>query len=107
MTGASMKRSPMRRTKGINRQSSKGKQNREDWKKRRDEKLRVSPSCEGKGVIEGECWGWLTVHHKMPRSMGGTQHDDSPLVTLCIRHHDWVESHREWAKENGWLLRKT
>lgn len=103
-TGASMKRSPLQRNNGLKRQSKKGKDRRDDWVERRDEQLRVRPKCEANWGTP--CWGPITVHHRLPRGMGGTAHDESPLVTLCSGHHGYVEEHREWAREHGWLIKK-
>lgn len=53
-------------------------------------------------------------HHRKPRKMGGANRADanrlSNIVTLCGSAttpggcHQWVETHRDEAREAGWLL---
>lgn len=54
-----------------------------------------------------------SVHHRKARGMGGTRDprssDPRNLILLCgtgtTGCHDWVESHRDAARDAGWLLR--
>ena len=54
-----------------------------------------------------------SLHHRRPRMMGGTRDprssDPRNLVAVCgsgtTGCHGRIESKREWALENGWLLR--
>jgi len=52
------------------------------------------------------------IHHRRPRGMGGSQDEGGPenLMALCgsgtMGCHGWIESHREEAHEQGWLLGK-
>lgn len=50
----------------------------------------------------------LACHHRLPRRMGGTSRDlighPANGVLLCRVCHDWVESHRQCALEQGLLL---
>lgn len=54
----------------------------------------------------------LNLHHRTPRGMGGTRDplSASPanLVTLCgsgtTGCHGWVESHRDQAVSEGWIV---
>lgn len=54
-----------------------------------------------------------SIHHRLPRRMGGTKNplsnDTRNLITLCgtgtTGCHGWVESHREEALAQGWLIR--
>lgn len=66
----------------------------------------------GTGLLfEDRGFGW-SVHHRSPRGMGGSKapHVNRPanLVTLCgsgvTGCHGWVESHREQATTDGWLV---
>lgn len=56
------------------------------------------------------CWQdeGLHTHHRRPRGMGGSTWPGinlpSNLITLCPKHHAWVESHREWAIKWGFLV---
>lgn len=55
-----------------------------------------------------------SVHHRMPRGMGGTRNPEvnlpANLLLLCgsgtTGCHGWLESHREKAKEWGYLIRR-
>lgn len=55
-----------------------------------------------------------SVHHRIPRGMGGTSDDVvntvAALVLLCgsgtTGCHGWVESHRMEAYATGWLIRR-
>lgn len=51
----------------------------------------------------------LQIHHRCPRRMGGSSdpriNDPRNLVSLCTSCHDWIESHRDLARDQGWLLR--
>ena len=93
-----MKRSPLKR------QSAKGALRASAWQKRKQAWLRLHPHCEGLNVLPRGCWGPQDVHHKQARGSGGGE-DDSPLVTLCRLHHQYVEEHREEARSLGFLLR--
>ena len=85
---------------------------KQDWRKRKAEQLKSEPECALRDKGLGDCWnpresnGKNDANHVVPRGAGGTSHDDSPLVTLCRKHHDYIEEHREWARENGYLARR-
>jgi hypothetical protein len=76
------------------------------WRKRKAEQLVKEPECVLKGLDYGPCWGPIDVHHAQPRGAGGTSHDDSPLFTLCRKHHDYIEEHRELGRSLGLLGRR-
>lgn len=51
-----------------------------------------------------------TIHHRRPRGMGGTRREatnyaDNGLAACGACHHI-VETRREWAYENGFLVRQ-
>jgi 5-methylcytosine-specific restriction protein A len=54
-----------------------------DWRRRRAEVLRETPSCQVCGRLATD------VHHVARRSQAG---DDGPLVALCHRCHSSVTS---------------
>lgn len=93
-----------RPTKPMAAVSAKGKAAREDWHERRDAHLAENPTCVLATL--SPCFGRLDVHHIEPRGMGGSRQDTSPLATLCRKHHDHVETHREEARQRGLLIRK-
>mgnify|MGYP001614377403 CR=1 FL=1 len=78
---------------------------RDEWAERRDAHLKAHPKCEMPDGY-GEHWGPIDANHLFPRGMGGTRKDDSPLISLCRKHHAWAESYREKAREMGMLLRR-
>ena len=61
--------------------------------------------CEICGNVMAE-----QIHHRRPRGMGGSRQDDtnSPanLLHICAPCHARIESHRNWALVNGWLLQQ-
>jgi hypothetical protein len=76
------------------------------WKRDKAAQLVKEPECALKGLDYGPCWGPIDVHHAQPRGAGGTSHDDSPLFTLCRKHHDYIEEHRELGRLLGLLGRR-
>jgi 5-methylcytosine-specific restriction protein A len=48
------------------------------------------------------------IHHRQPRGMGGTRDPKlnmpENLVFLCGDCHRWCESHRNEARDTGWLV---
>lgn len=77
-----------------------------DWPKVRDAHLRKSPRCEHPELGGEKCNGGIQVHHVTPRSSGGTRGAHGPLITLCLGHHAFVESHRGMARQLGIILRR-
>ncbi|MFZ1363077.1 MAG: hypothetical protein WAS05_09150 [Candidatus Nanopelagicales bacterium] len=84
---------------------------------RKDEKENrqiVKDRSEGKCErCNADLYGQLaSIHHRKPRQMGGTSvflHTIQNMVVLCgsgtTGCHGWVESNRDMAREQGWLLR--
>lgn len=72
-------------------------------------KLRAGGRCErcaGPVPTDAE------VHHRIPRGMGGSRNDPrinlaSNLVVLCGKCHRWIESYRDAARADGWLVLRT
>jgi hypothetical protein len=56
----------------------------------------------------------VSVHHRRPRMMGGSRnellHQPANLILLCgsgtTGCHGWVESNRDKAREQGYLIQK-
>lgn len=50
----------------------------------------------------------LQIHHRRPRGMGGTRRESTNgpagLILLCENCHSWVESHRDLARQRGFLV---
>lgn len=106
-----LKRSPLRRV-AMKRKPARGAA---AWAKRKAAHLAVRPDCALRYRVfwapvpldyPDRCWGPIGVHHIMPRGMGGVREDDSPLVTVCRRHHQYIEEHRAWARRVGLLLKR-
>lgn len=71
----------------------------------------VKSRAEGRCEL---CGGPMIVghfHHRRARGMGGTKRDTSGAASNCLLIHPSchadVESHRQRALDNGWLLRQT
>lgn len=51
-------------------------------------------------------WEPSHIHHRRPRSMGGTSDPNinnvSNLLLLCVPCHEWAESHRDLARAQGY-----
>ena len=79
------------------------------WRRSKSAQLKAEPECALKDLDYGSCWNpgdKNDVNHVQPRGMGGTSYDDSPLVTLCRRHHDLIEENRELGRSLGLLQRR-
>lgn len=69
----------------------------------------------GGGLIRGERGRDWSLHHRLPRGMGGTKTssaiDADYLLVVCgsgtTGCHGWLESHRAEAYRLGYLLRHT
>ena len=100
-----MKRTPMKRTP-MKRSTPKARARIADWRAERDAHLAKEPRCQYPRLGGRACYGHLEVHHTKPRSMGGTRGETGPLVTLCVAHHGYTESHRSEARALGLLVRR-
>jgi len=68
--------------------------------------------CERCYGLEG--LGGVSIHHRRPRMMGGSKkpelHLSANLILLCgsgvTGCHGWVESNRDKAREQGFLIYK-
>lgn len=58
-------------------------------------------------IICGESFQ-LQIHHRRPRGAGGTRRPETNLpgnlVLVCSDHHSWLESHRDTARQSGYLV---
>lgn len=61
------------------------------------------PLCEICGLLRSD-----TAHHRDPRGMGGTRNpaanSAANLILVCDPCHRQLESHRETAYDEGWLV---
>lgn len=49
---------------------------------------------------DGECWGRLEVHHRVPVRDGGEMFDPDNLVVVCRGHHEQIEKQsRDQARQ--------
>lgn len=63
----------------------------------------------------GLAWGTGNAHHRQPRGQGGSKYDyrrslPSNGILLCAAYlgcHEWIETHRQEALLNGWLVPRT
>ncbi len=64
----------------------------------RDQYLREHPKCES-----GFCGQpSVAVHHK--KGIGENLSKVEFFMAVCFDHHAYIETHREWAREQGYLL---
>ena len=76
----------------------RGKQVRE-YNKLKIEYLRENPDCGRCGEPAG------TIHHKKGR-MGELLLNTKYFMPACMPCHDWIESHPNWAKVEGYSLNR-
>jgi 5-methylcytosine-specific restriction protein A len=61
--------------------------------------------CERCGLQRGR-----DHHHRRPRGAGGSKRDDTNVASnagfLCGSCHEWCESHRTDAINEGWLVKQ-
>jgi 5-methylcytosine-specific restriction protein A len=73
--------------------------------------IKERAGIEGDFVRCEKCQFWTQtgeIHHRRPRGAGGSKASDtnkpSNGVWLCRQCHLWVETRRETALEQGWLV---
>lgn len=72
-----------------------------------------------RGVVEARSGGVcercgtnpaVQIHHRRPRSMGGSRRKDTNLpangLSVCVPCHCAIESDRDEALRHGWLVRQ-
>jgi len=98
---------PLRRTGRINPVSARRQQRDAIYEQRRMQvAARARGRCEFIDPEYGRCRTAMTdVHHLAGRG-GPDPHRLANLVGLCRTHHEFIESHRSWAYEHGWLVRR-
>lgn len=72
---------------------------------RREEAFdRAGHRCEVRAL--GCTWTATQTHHRRGRVPidGSDPHDPDLLVAVCLECHTYIEEHREWAYQRGWLL---
>ena len=90
----------------MKRTSARAQKRIRDWQAERDAHLAAHPRCERPQLGGWACYGPLQAHHTRARGMGGTRGETGELVTLCLAHHSYAESHRAEAKRLGLLVRR-
>lgn len=66
--------------------------------------LEAHPYCQFEVCLGTECgvyWG-LDVHHKKGRKK--FLNDPDTLMTVCRRHHNWIEANKREARNRGYIL---
>ncbi len=99
---------PLRRTKRIPAVSKKRKEQNAEYAKLREEFLWHHPQCqvclqEKVKDVQVIVQPSTQVHHANRRS-GKLLLDTRFFVAVCAPHHDKIERHGDWARENGWLV---
>lgn len=104
-----MKRSPLKRTKGIRPRSAKTAAKYVERRKLvaqvldgavcRFKQGQVSPSWK-----VPDCWGALTPHEPLTRARGGSILNPENVIPLCEAHHSWTHDHPSQATQLGLLV---
>lgn len=121
--GCGMKRSPLSRRTPLRReqiQAARDEHETDRHSQRRRQRNTDPPpattalvhtrdgSCVRCGTPGHAAWPPHAQHHRRPRGAGGTRRDSSNspenLILLCARCHAWVESHRNLARADGYLV---
>ena len=67
---------------------------------------RAMQRCE-RCALTSNAYQW---HHRRPRGAGGSKAADTNTAAncllLCVPCHAWIESNREEALHDGWLVRQ-
>ncbi len=103
---ALLRRSPMPRRAVRRGGGARGAAKRAAWAVRSAAARAAHPTCAGRGVLPGACWGPLDTHHLVVRGMGGVAVDDSPLAVLCRTHHERVHLHADEARALGFRIER-
>lgn len=66
--------------------------------------------CEVMAVCQGRAASLWQLHHRRPRGMGSSRRPETNQAAnglhVCADDHRYIESHRELALRNGWLVRQ-
>jgi hypothetical protein len=110
-----MKRSPIKRhtwmkrgKKPIKPRSEKRIEEDEEYHDVVDEIVEERGTrCQFETEAEGRCTRNYDDPHHVLTQARSRRHSDRidkrNIKLLCRAHHDWIETHREWALANGWL----
>ncbi len=95
-----MKRTP------LNKESKTHRQRRLSYLPKKHWWLEKHPGCQffllgGSEIMCGSTF-MVTVHHKMKR--GKFLDDERYFMTCCPKHHAWIHTHSNKARELGYLL---
>jgi len=100
-----MKRTPMKRGKRLNPRSEKLTEAMAEYLPRKAFFLGRHRECQVK--VRGVCKRWsVDVHHKAGRT-GAALLDETTWAAVCRACHDYLETHRDWARERGWIVART
>lgn len=105
-----MKKSPLRRKKGLRKVSAKQKGRLAEYYRKRDEYMAEHPLCEvclelNKSLHPDMlAYPAVDLHHR--RGRGKYLCDERYFCATCRHHHDLIHRHGDWARKNGWLISK-
>lgn len=98
-----MKKSPLRRKKGLRKVSAKQKGRLAEYYRKRDEYMATHPFCE-MHLMAGLKFPAQDLHHK--RGRGKYLCDERYFSSLCRLCHDTIHNNPSWARKTGWLISK-
>lgn len=97
-----MKRTPLKRRKGVNRMSPKRKALNELRRIFVADILTARPWCQAR--IEGICTRRsVDVHEVLTRARGGSITDPDNVLALCRACHHHITVNPAWAVEHGFM----
>lgn len=100
-----MKRNvPLRRSKPINRRSSKQARKEKAYSAWRQGYLAAHPDCEAQIPTPDICtFAADELHHVKPRSQGGAWAHPDNVLAVCRSCHTWIHAHPATARDMGLL----
>lgn len=100
-----MKRSPLKKMG-----KDKARETRKYWPLRR-KFMEAHPFCEFPTSINSEDYGVSCVNrttsiHHMKGQQGQMMNDTAFWMATCVKHHAWIEEHKNKARKMGLILYK-
>lgn len=103
-----VRRTPLKRTKGLNKVSSKRRKETPVRRVLVEQHLSLTPYCEATLIGLGCSIIASDVHEIVPRGRRPGAHLDPELfVSLCRKCHSWVTTHPDWSERHGLMLGAT
>lgn len=103
-----MRKTPLKRTKGLNKISSKRRKENPIRRALVEQHLALVPYCEASLIGVGCNFTASDIHEIVPRGRRPGAHLDPELFcSLCRQCHSWITGHPDWADRHGFMLGAT